>query len=108
MQDKTSNRNCLNLFILIFVFLLYQSFIQELIHKKLTEIHSHHDPDEILLDFLALGVPHRDERDVPPEMVEAEDRGEQFPLQIPLIRMQSGPESLFEDEGHHMQVWELL
>jgi hypothetical protein len=74
----------------------------------LTEIDSHHDLDEILLDLLTLGVFHRGERDVPPEMVKLEDRGEQFPLQIPLIRMQSGPESLFEDEGHHMQVWELL
>jgi hypothetical protein len=76
--------------------------------SQLIEIHSHHDLDEILLNLLPLGIPHRNECYVPPEMVEAEDRGEQFPLQIPLIRMQSGPESLFEDEGHHMQVWELL
>ena len=76
--------------------------------RRLIEIDSHHDLNEIPLDLLTLGIPHWNERDVSPEMVEAEDRGEQFPLQIPLIRMQSGPESLFEDEGHHMQVWELL
>jgi hypothetical protein len=74
----------------------------------LIEIDSHHDPDEITLDFLALGVFRRDERGAPPKVVECENRGEQFPMQIPLIRMQSGPESLFKDEGHHMQVWELL
>jgi hypothetical protein len=70
----------------------------------LTEVHGHHHFDEIPLDLLPLGIPHRNECYVPPEMVEAENRGEQFPLQIPLIRLQSGPESLFEDEGHHVRI----
>jgi hypothetical protein len=33
-----------------------------------TKIHGHHDFDEILLDLLALGIPNRDEGDMPPEM----------------------------------------
>jgi len=74
--------------------------------SRLIEVQGHHHPDEIPLDFLALGVFHRDERGAPPKVVESENRGERFPLQIPLIRMKSGPESLFEDEGHHIQVWE--
>jgi hypothetical protein len=37
-------------------------------------------------------------------MVEREDRGVRFPLQIPLLRLQSRPESLLEHERHHVGI----
>jgi hypothetical protein len=78
--------------------------------RRLIEIDSHHDLNEIPLDLLTLGIPHWNERDVSPEMVEAEDRGEQFPMQIPLkislkiINLFSG--SLRDEftEGHNPLV----
>jgi hypothetical protein len=60
--------------------------------SQLIEIHSHHDLDEILLDLLPLGIPHRNERDVPPEMVELLRIGvNNFPCKSPLFECKVGP-----------------
>jgi hypothetical protein len=59
--------------------------------SQLTEIDSHHDLDEILLDLLTLGVFHRGERDVPPEMVELRIGVNNFPCKSPLFECKVAP-----------------